>query len=93
MLTLVIFDKYGKPVFSMKDATETDFKAEVVEIPEGKYISGFDYEKNEAIFSDIPANELEVLRSELEYQKEVSQELEVALYDIAEMLASMTEGQ
>ena len=68
MKTLVIYDEQGKVVFTNtnENVTVDDFSPLVVTIPEGKMLIGVNIETNEPIFSDIPPNEIEKLRTDLD---------------------------
>ena len=68
MKTLVIYDEQGKVVFTNtnENVTVDDFSPLVVTIPEGKMLIGVNTETNEPIFSDIPPNEIEKLRTDLD---------------------------
>jgi len=68
MKTLVIYDEQGKVVFANTntDINEGEFNPLVVTVPEGKMIIGVNIETGEPIFADIPPNEVEVLRNDLD---------------------------
>ena len=68
MKTLVIYDEQGRVVFTNtnENVTVDDFSPLVVTIPEGKMLIGVNIETNEPIFSDIPPNEIEKLRTDLD---------------------------
>lgn len=42
--------------------------------------------------SDVPTSEIDLLKAKVEYQEELSSELESALYDVAELLETVLSG-
>ena len=68
MKTLVIYDNEGKVVFTNtnSEVKEGEFSPLIVTIPEGQMLIGVNIETNEPIFSDIPASEIDKLRTSLD---------------------------
>ena len=68
MKTLVIYDNEGKVVFTNtnSEVKEGEFSPLIVTIPEGQMLIGVNIETNEPIFSDIPPNEVDKLRTSLD---------------------------
>ena len=68
MKTLVIYDNEGKVVFTNtnSEVKEGEFSPLIVTIPEGKMLIGVNIETGEPIFSDIPKNEIQKLKEDMD---------------------------
>lgn len=96
MQTLVIYDQNGVVFYTTTGTFQTPVGIPylITEVPEGKRVSSVNVEGEEpvAVFEDLPLPTIQQLVSKLNYQVEITEELEAALYDIALMIDQLLPG-
>lgn len=96
METLIIYDNEGK-IFQSITGTfnvPNGLQYMIIEVPIGKRVSSIDVsgEEHSPVYENLIPNIITELSDRLNYQVEITEELESALYDIAAAIDQLLNG-